>query len=790
MAKDRSKSGSPADTLTVEAKSTLHFLGDNTRFLYIPAYQRPFAWTAKGDIGRLFNDVAESVVQLSSGDDDEASAFLGALILVNDTKRDQIHPSVRSHLPQGIHIVIDGQQRCTTILIWACALLAAIDSRERKLRRLVGGEDDSVWGGLLELVDSTQNSLAGMVFGRKGTGAKLHIHYPKLIRSHEDQWSTREADAKYESPVARLLWAVTTWHVLGRAKKFKYGLDEIADFKLIAVPPDQRPNHEMVAKAYRVLHGQCEDFATAAAVPHALDLSPLLRDKGLQEISLGAELESRVIKGLCSSSPEAEDARQQGQELIRLILLANYLMNRVCLTIVTTDRDDRAFDMFDALNTTGQPLTAFETFRPLVIEKVGLKDYRGSREFGLLEEIDALFRDGDKSKRTEKFVIHAALLQQGKKLPKRLSRQREWLKDYYSSRKSRADQEAVLSSFRALSRMELAFSGELPELKLLPPDSQLALRTLSEANHDIVVPLLCRFFKPVVDAPGASECEAARMQFGLACKSIAAFALLWRLAKGGTAKIDDAFRRLMEGVAFETGGRSLGPFCMSPVSGETRSADVRLLSDDLISLLREQGGLDDVDRWVAAVRDRPSYQTADKFVRLLLAAAMHDSVVDEQRPGLLKAGNAGTHLMLDVNARWCVDNFSIEHVAPQSKSSDWSSDVYDSPDRVHCIGNLTLLPQSVNSAIQNRAWAIKRATFELMIEKDPVSAQKTYSEIVASDGLQSFPKLEQISLAGQYYPHLLASAAVEIWNADFIKSRSENLCRLGHARLMKWLKCH
>ena len=66
------------------------------------------------------------------------------------------------------------------------------------------------------------------------------------------------------------------------------------------------------------------------------------------------------VASIIASSPESEG-------LIRLLLLASYLIRSVVLTVVEAPNEDIAFDIFDALNTTGEPLTALETLKPHIV---------------------------------------------------------------------------------------------------------------------------------------------------------------------------------------------------------------------------------------------------------------------------------------------------------------------------------------------------------------------------------------------------------------------------------------
>lgn len=809
MAKSRTASPkSPAAELSVQAQTTFDFLGDASRYLYIPAYQRPFAWKAKGDISRFFNDVIDGIHEMTGGDHDDASAFLGALILVNDVTREQIHPAVKAQVPAGVHIVIDGQQRCTTIAVWVCALLTAIGDTRTLLEKDLGSEGEdaaSGWSDLLTHIDSFHTQLASMIRNKK-TESKTspqYTYYPKLIRSHEDLWSVKAREAKYVSPIGRLLWSMSCWLLTDRRKRFKYKLDELDfdGFRIPEVPSSERISHKEVVDAFKKLLDWCTNYATNPTAESAPDLPRLWESKQVQMVALGAELDETIVKILKAKRDELDKRQLLGHQVIRLALLASYLMNRVCVTVVTTERDDRAFDMFDALNTTGQPLTAFETFKPIVIEHVGLAHYRDSDEFKLIQEIDELFKEGDKNKQTEKFVIHAALLERGRKESKRLAKQRDWLKSHFTRLGKQREQIKTLQNLASLARLEMNFAG-LGErtLPTISPDAQLAFEILRETKHDITLPLLARFQKQYDFAATSQERGEAAADFGKACKIVAAFATLWRLANGGTAQIDDKFRLLMQGGTLALGGAQgapvfqIGPYCNFPESSAALSPDISRLSKEVKSLLQHGGtasqhaDLADATIWTAKTSGRASYLEERRFLRFFLATAMHDSIPSVAEIGLLERGNSGTNDMLGIHAKWFEEKHSIEHVAPQSRR-DWPQDIYEPDDTLqHCIGNLTLLRPDINSAIKDRTWKVKRAAFSLMIEQQSSAQRGKYEQFISQYKIKDFPKLEQIAVEGKYHPHLTAAAKVEDWTADLIRKRSANLCKLGHEQLMRWIE--
>jgi len=83
-----------------------------------------------------------------------------------------------------------------------------------------------------------------------------------------------------------------------------------------------------------------------------------------------------------------------------------------------------AFDIFEALNTTGTPLTAFETFKPHVYEKI--TDLGAKRSFKYMEDITKFLENYS----TDDLLLDFAFADSGCELPKRLNRQRLYLNEY------------------------------------------------------------------------------------------------------------------------------------------------------------------------------------------------------------------------------------------------------------------------------------------------------------------------------------------------------------------------
>ena len=127
---------------------------------------------------------------------------------------------------------------------------------------------------------------------------------------------------------------------------------------------------------------------------------------------------------------------QEFCQLFRLLLLSRYMNDRMAFTIVTTKSEDDAFDMFEALNTTGEPLTAFETLKPRIIEAETLEQYEHSASYNHVktveEYLDRFKKAEAKQTATSELLVPFALSETGDKLQKRLSDQRRYLREKYN----------------------------------------------------------------------------------------------------------------------------------------------------------------------------------------------------------------------------------------------------------------------------------------------------------------------------------------------------------------------
>jgi uncharacterized protein with ParB-like and HNH nuclease domain len=147
---------------------------------------------------------------------------------------------------------------------------------------------------------------------------------------------------------------------------------------------------------------------------------------------------------------------------------------------------------------------------------------------------------------------------------------------------------------------------------------------------------------------------------------------------------------------------------------------------------------------------RPVHVSDEKFLQdfSLLSISTKGQKKKLVRYVLCKLEADASHIEVDE------DSFSIEHILPESPSSEWRQNFTDTQieEMVYRIGNLTPLEPSLNRQVGNQLYPIKREVYQ-----------------------QSVYTLTQNILAEEWTPNTLATRqrhlaqrATHIWRADFL----------------------
>lgn len=788
-----------------DSESLYDFVSKNGRGLYIPPYQRDYAWD-KVNVERLIDDTVQGLNALLKRPD-ESITFIGTIIAMNDAKKTTISPLVKNQVYGQVMTVIDGQQRLTTLLMMCLALLLEIETQWTKLKKskVEVSEETKAW--IETRVNDMRGLLSQMLAERQNNGDAEFRYFPKMIRAFIDTWSYEGDKAVYNSPIAWMLFEYVKFRLQEEPSwaEFPKTLQKSAE------GAENEAERKHFIKMMKVMRTKFKALPSDDEFPSLLNIA---RDVDSQEMLFGEEFPkvmSEALEGILSKQVHGMNVDDDGElelgsgdtksrkwwgtatELISLLFFSKFALERITLVVVTATTEDFAFDVFEALNTTGQPLTAIETFTPKVVQSVGLANYNSSEE---KKQIDSAFsylkkatKADERQKRSAELLVAFALAEMGDKRSKNLADQRRFMRETFDRYTTRPAQQqfirhlADLSKFFDSTWVDGVNRPQIGNLELDDPTA-LCVRFLVDLDHTITAPLLAQYAAVVSAATDEVERKAAMAEFSNISQAVVAFAVLWRASRSTTDRIDQVFRDLMS-KGFE--GYKVPPLARG-LREDAPLPKAEVIQKVLVARLqagRSEGGanIGDKKEWIEKVIAQPIYDVNTTLARFVLLVAFHDAV--EGADGQLSAGKTGTHPTLKFGA-WAGDQYaSVEHIAPQSAKNGWSEDLY-TDDQFDRLGNLTLLPLQPNQSLGNRPWEQKRPLYGALAAKT-----KEESEAIINDMKAKGVDVSEVSgsiYSGHFLPHVHALANIKgEWNLLTVENRGRELAELVWFRLAPWL---
>ena len=763
---------------TAESKSVADVLGRGIGF-YIPPYQRQYDWD-DGHIRRLFEDINHGLSHLLMKEKKHSITFIGTLIVIDDTRPETIAPNIfGSDMPDKILSIIDGQQRLTTILLMNIRLHDEI--RRRSIEIKDKGEFAFEW--LYDRAIQVDAELQETFEVDKRRPESIYRWQPRMIRAYDDLWARSENEAKYRSPIAAFIHGYSRCiHDNGEGgRNDPYTGENYIDNSGVLWK-----NYVEIQRLIEAISGR--ERRDQEPLPlKLLPLEQIAEDLDFQE----AILKERLPEDVCDilSNEDNNDFK----ELIRLIFFANFLMNRVGVTVVSAP-GTYAFEMFESLNTTGEPLTIFETFRPKVIESEGLTKYENSDSRKYMIPIEKYLNQFDdaqeRQKETARLLIPFALAESGRKLPSDVRDQRQYMRNEYENLQNIEEKRNFVQHLSHVAQfMSNAWrKGDRAFLDITEFTDRsvvlMCMDVLGKANPVTIGPL-ARFYSQVLLASSDSR-DAAINELEEAMKAMTAFFALWRGSGGTTGSLAAQYRDVME-----KGYKDAGILPFARYLGEEKETSEFLTAEKLRKFLRDAlesskpESMTSKAYWVRLSSQRPIYRVSQALTRFLLFASIHDTVDDDENLGLTVSGLPGILDMLTWE-KWS-SNLTIEHIAPQSpEQNGWDDSLYERPDLVNYLGNLTLLPDVKNSSLGNRPWQEKKAMFYILAAPTP-EEQKARLTTERERGIELADRTENLLRAGRYFHHLSAISNAEEWTPQFVQDRSVRLAELIWTNIAPWL---
>ena len=421
-----------------------------------------------------------------------------------------------------------------------------------------------------------------------------------------------------------------------------------------------------------------------------------------------------------SDIESSEDFISVADDLMKFLDLILNKVKFVLISIEGESAEDFAINLFNTLNTTGEPLTAFEVLK----SELYIIDENLSNKIDVLQShiIQKYMRRRKKViSHTGKLLLYLPLyrgdFQEGEYSlsDKKFKDQRGYLKSVLNDESARSIVKDIESIDNFYSKYWLR-SNSIEELSK-KHDEQVCFQFLSELKHDRALPILIRFY------------EKNRESLGECVKICAAFSSLWRaFSDGGTSGVDKAYKSISD---------------ISKTSN-LKNPNAKILSEELKSLFLDKLSSNDAEeaksKWLQKLKTSPIYKN-QKLCKFLLFVAFNQALFDSAEGKIRKGKGVDIFNIHYWNYK---DYKTIEHIIPKSDK--------EFIGHIHTLGNLTLLPQALNSSLGDKFFSNK------LIE---------YIKFCEAENKNNYP----------YLPVIKHIASYNKFGKEEIKERSEILAQ-------------
>jgi hypothetical protein len=736
---------------------------------YIPIYQRQYAWDDKNII-QLLDDITKGIKDACNDPFNEIR-FLGNIIVVAENDPvGKIKPQDPNFFPSKVENIIDGQQRLSTIAIFAAVLHQHINSTKQCLEdkinksKLPQIEKDELLKEINEITEYWIQKLRdtySIDFNSIGSPRRK----PKIIRHYEDKWVKEEkTNTSYKSDVALCL--------------FEY----IELFEKSIKPSNTKTNsnvskniveiEEWIMNDVSQAHMICDEFVPAQDILKTPDIV-----KSIYPYKI-TQLEKSI-------NDPANTNKSQFQfhccALLQILAACHYLLDRCCLTIIRPSKDDWAFDMFQSLNGTGTPLTAIETFKPEVVYVVENKkiEYNLSVEGIHFSKIENYFNNKNaesKSKDTSNLLTSFAIACSGEKLSSHLSNQRRKLVEWYKKKNHSEDLIVFLGNYaefinkhwKKTDGSALDFLNGNSEYET----SKLLFAFLQDSSHEMAITILGSYYNNYLMNKSTHTLD----DFIKALKLVTGFYIHWRSAESNKG-LDNAYRNFFNDNKKSKSGSNSGHNWLNNQSG---LLEINKLQDYIINTLKDKKIYDRND-WINKSESNLGYENHKSICKIALLVAANDTIPDNNEPGLVIKSKPGAAPYLTYTKYKSDDLKTLEHIAPKINSGNlWDSDLYGNDKIHHRIGNLTLLPGEINTSMSNKGWIEKWFYFSHLAEKS-ISKTTNLEQSALNTGITLKKETIKMLTDAKYAEHIVPITKVDKngnWDKALVLKRSKNICEL------------
>lgn len=615
--------------------------GGSFPYFCIPAYQREYTWEAPqviqllGDVYDYFWEACQEDQIKEKDLEGTAEKFIGAFILV------EREPDARR--AKTVYDVIDGQQRITTLSLTIAAGVRVLLEISRKIAELAeqAGTDPK----FKERAEEANRKIASHI---KEVITVLYDasdddkYVPKLFRESDDMAAVdvfggnhpkkceilkaidAEIEAFYGSPTARFFFyfakaRAILWNWKPELQNYVDALSTVLHGEKYLESSDKKTcykrNYEL---AYQFLsqlsrgmtyEGDAEDLAFNDGLGDESQYDPKAMPERVENcVSQASKLPGLFadLKSILTSRENEGDNRLKALCTSALYVLSflDFLSKSVSIAVISGN-NYTALDLFETMNTAGQPLGSIETFIPDVYQMVSkLEKTAGAAKNEYLDKTDTfgVLRDcsiknvvsglqnvfGVSKNRTgvPVVVIWFSLIGFGKKVGKNFTIQRSELKKSFRAfigcdrgnftfdgETTRKKIHEFVSLLSFVGRWWVYCYGEAPDLEdsqdfpiprrfegnwafvngYLPEELQdeikqseidvfnICLLFLIRAGQSLSIAIIGRYYVQLLKDPTVANL----LELVKAAKAVAAFTAVWLSGEKGSTQYAETQRRTM-----------------------------------------------------------------------------------------------------------------------------------------------------------------------------------------------------------------------------------------------------
>ena len=742
----------------------------------VPEYQRRYNWNQE-QIKRLLEDCLNGFYYLSESNNKDKYTFLATIILVLEESEHSFDGTSLS--------IVDGQQRLTTLVLVCCALIEKLLFHYEKDVELVKPET-AIW--IKEEVKHVCQTLFSCVIGHL-PGRGETFPFPRIVREdHRDRRASIPTQTEYHSITAKFLMKFEAYY-----RKVEPSFH----------PPSIREddvNEELFLLNYQYIKEQVDrlyndDPSPENTAKKELEYEQVQKEsfKKAKLLNLFEKLNVLQEEGPQDSAINDISKNPNSSGLIRLLLFSHYLMKCTIFTRVETKDEDSAFDIFDALNTTGEPLTALETFKPRIMHFENKSSgYHGSESEQSFERIEKylndIYKETEKRQNaTKDLLITFALYLESYRLSRDLASQRAYLRNTFDKVEEPKKKRKVVESLADIAEFRHKYWNleSIYNLSTSNPERdnilKLCCRFIIDMKTSMALPILARYWVEY------GKNNTSIDTFVDSVKAVTAFLVLRRSVTGGTGNIDTDFRKIIKGNPQNNNK----PFCVGSehLNSLPSVQDLKTTLQKYLDAPRI--GVSSKETWINKVSKRGLAEHSASLCRFLLFAASHNAKSNPRELGLLTRkdiiSSPNTNFLSFEN--WNNEKYAtVEHITPQSlkRDTDWDPAIYENPYTRNTIGNLILLPENENSTIGNSSWKEKKL-FYSALSSDKHTIRETYLSKAKKEGVPLNKTTKKLMETRERLYMLVPLTKVKKWDKKFIERRTENILELAWEEIAPWL---